>query len=46
MSKLFRLYNKIMGNLSYADGLPALLFRLILAPVLIFAGFNKLALSG
>ncbi len=46
MSKLFRLYNKIMGNLSYADGLPALLFRLILAPVMIIAGFNKLALSG
>ena len=35
-----------MGNLSYADGLPALLFRLILAPVMIIAGFNKLALSG
>ena len=46
MSKLFRLYNKIMGNLSYADGFPALLFRLILAPVMIIAGFNKLALSG
>lgn len=35
-----------MGNLSYADGLPALLFRLILAPVMIIAGFNKLALRG
>ncbi len=35
-----------MGNLSYADGFPALLFRLILAPVMIIAGFNKLALSG
>lgn len=35
-----------MGNLSYADGLPALLFRLISAPVMIIAGFNKLALSG
>ena len=35
-----------MGNLSYADGLPAFLFRLILAPVMIIAGFNKLALSG
>ncbi|ETJ46478.1 DoxX family protein [Pseudoalteromonas agarivorans] len=46
MSKIFRLYSKIMGNLSYADGLPALLFRLILAPVMIIAGFNKLALSG
>ena len=35
-----------MGNLSYADGFPALLFRLILAPVMIIAGFNKLALRG
>lgn len=40
------LYNRILNNFQFLDGLPSLLIRLILAPVMIIAGFNKLALSG
>ena len=36
----------LAGKLSFLDGLPALLFRLILAPVMIIAGYNKLNISG
>ena len=46
MKKLITLYDNIKGKLSLLDGLPALLFRLILAPVMIIAGYNKLAISG
>jgi len=46
MIKLITLYDNIIGKLSLFDGLPALLFRLILAPVMIIAGYNKLAISG
>ena len=46
MIKLITLYDNIIGKLSLLDGLPALLFRLILAPVMIIAGYNKLAKSG
>ena len=46
MIKLITLYDNIIGKLSLLDGLPALLFRLILAPVMIIAGYNKLAISG
>ena len=45
MNKLISFYNIILGKLSFLDGLPALLFRLILAPVMIIAGYNKLAIS-
>ncbi len=43
---LIPLYQRILNKLQFLDGLPSLLFRLILAPVMIIAGFNKLALSG
>ncbi|MEN8637377.1 DoxX family protein [Pseudoalteromonas distincta] len=46
MNKLTSLYYAILSKLSFLDGLPALLFRLILAPVMIIAGYNKLAISG
>ena len=46
MKKLTHLYESAIGKLSFLDGLPALLFRLILAPVMIIAGYNKLAISG
>ncbi len=39
-------YQKFLHRLKFLDGLPSLLMRLILAPVMIIAGFNKLALSG
>ncbi|WP_063705052.1 DoxX family protein [Pseudoalteromonas gelatinilytica] len=43
---LIPLYQRILNKLQFLDGLPSLLIRLILAPVMIIAGFNKLALSG
>ncbi|WP_462147344.1 HvfX family Cu-binding RiPP maturation protein [Pseudoalteromonas gelatinilytica] len=43
---LIPLYKRILNKLQFLDGLPSLLIRLILAPVMIIAGFNKLALSG
>ena len=43
---LIPLYHRILNKLQFLDGLPSLLIRLILAPVMIIAGFNKLALSG
>ncbi|KDC51320.1 MULTISPECIES: HvfX family Cu-binding RiPP maturation protein [Pseudoalteromonas] len=45
-NKIIGIYDTILGKLSFLDGLPALLFRLILAPVMIIAGYNKLAISG
>lgn len=36
-------YTTFVTKLRYLDGLPVLLFRLILAPVMIIAGYNKLA---
>ncbi len=43
---LIPLYQYTLKKLHFLDGLPNLLIRLILAPVMIIAGFNKLALSG
>ncbi len=43
---LIPLYQHTFKKLQFLDGLPSLLIRLILAPVMIIAGFNKLALSG
>ena len=43
---LIPLYQRILKKLQFLDGLPSLLIRLILAPVMIIAGFNKLAISG
>ena len=43
---LIPLYHRILNKLQFLDGLPSLLIRFILAPVMIIAGFNKLALSG
>ena len=37
---------KLVTNTQIASGIPALLFRLILAPVMIIAGYNKLGISG
>ncbi|MAE02582.1 MULTISPECIES: DoxX family protein [Pseudoalteromonas] len=39
-------YQTIFKRLQCLEWIPALIFRLILAPVMIIAGFNKLALSG
>ncbi len=41
----YRLYRRIIDWARYAEGIPSLLMRLVLAPVLIIAGFNKLGLS-
>jgi len=46
MNTLTHLYESAIGKLFFLDGLPYLLFRLILAPVMIIAGYNKLAISG
>ncbi|MBQ4832328.1 DoxX family protein [Pseudoalteromonas sp. MMG010] len=43
---IINLYQVSIKKLSFLDGVPALLLRLILAPVMIIAGFNKLAMSG
>ncbi|TGE85964.1 quinol oxidase [Pseudoalteromonas sp. KS88] len=45
ISSLFNTYSLIIKRLSIADGIPALIFRLILAPVMIIAGYNKLNIS-
>lgn len=45
-NKMMSHYSASLQKLSFLDGIPALLFRLILAPVMIIAGYNKLALSG
>lgn len=45
-NKIINRYDTLLDKLSFLDGLPALLFRLILAPVMIIAGYNKLAISG
>lgn len=45
-NKMMSHYSASLQKLSSLDGIPALLFRLILAPVMIIAGYNKLALSG
>ncbi|MBE0359312.1 HvfX family Cu-binding RiPP maturation protein [Pseudoalteromonas aliena] len=44
-NKIISIYDIIQAKLSFLDGFPALLFRLILAPVMIIAGYNKLAIS-
>lgn len=46
ITHLLPLYQRILTKLQFLDGLPSLFIRLILAPVMIIAGFNKLALSG
>ncbi|RZF80265.1 DoxX family protein [Pseudoalteromonas sp. CO325X] len=38
-------YRSLLSQLSFLDGLPSLCMRLILAPVMIIAGFNKLNLA-
>ena len=43
--KINALYQFILDKISILNGLPALLFRLILAPIMIIAGFNKLNLA-
>ncbi len=46
MSTLTEKYQTFTGVLSYLSGLAPLLFRLILAPALIIAGYSKLGISG
>lgn len=41
MTLLVNQYQKFISNLSFFDGIPALLIRLYLAPVFIMAGFSK-----
>lgn len=43
ITKCQTLQNKVFGCFKYLDGLPPLLFRLILAPVLMSAGWHKFA---
>ncbi len=43
--KLTSTYENIFTKVGLADGLAPLLFRLILAPVMIIAGYNKLGMS-
>lgn len=43
--KIHAIYQLTLKKLEVLDGIPPLLFRLILAPVMIIAGFNKLNLS-
>lgn len=45
LTNLVYKYQRVINNLSIADGLAPLLLRLILAPVMIIAGFNKLNLA-
>ncbi|WP_404340079.1 DoxX family protein [Pseudoalteromonas mariniglutinosa] len=44
-NKIVSTYTHCLTACSFFDGVPALIFRLILAPVMIIAGYNKLALS-
>jgi uncharacterized membrane protein YphA (DoxX/SURF4 family) len=46
LQKVFQFYNASIDKTQIASGLAPLLFRLILAPVMIIAGFNKLGISG
>ncbi|MCF7499155.1 DoxX family protein [Pseudoalteromonas sp. L1] len=46
LNTLLKSYDQSLNKLRIFDGVPALLIRFILAPVMIIAGFNKLALSG
>lgn len=46
MNTLLTLYKTFLQKIALLDGIPALLFRLILAPVMIIAGYNKLNISG
>ncbi|MBE0368191.1 HvfX family Cu-binding RiPP maturation protein [Pseudoalteromonas aurantia] len=43
--QIHALYQKILDKIYVLDGFPPLLFRLILAPIMIIAGFNKLNLA-
>ena len=43
--KLIQLYQNIIKKLPCFDGIPALLLRVFLAPVMIIAGYNKLQLA-
>jgi len=45
ISSLCNTYSLVIKRLSIADGIPALIFRLILAPVMIIAGYSKLNIS-
>lgn len=45
MIKLIDIYKSSVNKITQFDGIPALLIRLYLAPVLIIAGFSKLQLS-
>lgn len=42
---VFQIYQQVLDRLNILDGLPALLMRLFLAPILIIAGYNKLQLG-
>lgn len=42
VSKLSTLYYQLLNGLKYAEGLPALAFRLYLAPIFIATGWHKL----
>lgn len=46
INTLLTSYNYSIKKLAILDGIPSLLFRLILAPVMIIAGYSKLNLSG
>lgn len=43
--KIIEIYHRFIGATRILDGAPALLIRLILAPVMVVAGYNKLQLS-
>lgn len=46
ITTLISTYKNSLEKLAIFDGIPSLLFRLILAPVMIIAGYSKLNLSG
>lgn len=46
ITTLISTYKNSLEKLAILDGIPSLLFRLILAPVMIIAGYSKLNLSG
>lgn len=45
ISTLIYIYSAVIKRSLIAEGVPALVFRLILAPVMIIAGYNKLNIS-
>lgn len=45
VDKLLNLYESAVANVSKLDGVALLMIRLIVAPVMIVSGYNKLALS-